>query len=593
MPGRAVAVITDDRIISMLTVKALRDSGLTAEIFRSTDPDLPNQLANFGARAAIVRGQLADSDAIALMESLRRIPAVKNIRYIVLSNTTDRASEYIGAGASAFVPIPFASDQLIQSVNEVLRRFSTVLYVDDSRSQHLIVVPHLRDAGYDVLQAYDGVEALEIVDKHQEVDLVLSDVDMPNKDGITLCGEIKEDPKLCRLPVILLTGREDEQTVGAAFSAGADDYLMKPVVLPELLARLERLLKPATDRRPERILVAASSSHEVATITKGLAAHGLQGHPVSDTSTAQQLLENGRYDLAIIDYDPPRIDAVTLVRALRNHPHLRDFPVIMTSATVPLAEQIKMRSAGTQSFLVKPFPPERLLAEVERILANVRHRRQVAAMRDYLSDAAIEAIERRTAGDDGETRADVRFLTVVFIDIVGFTTLCESMNPHAVVRFLNTFFDDAVGIIDAHDGQIDKFIGDCIMAVFRREQHGAMRAVRCCQEIIEALPRLAEHTGINAQVRVGINSGPMVMGDIGSRHHRRDFTVIGDNVNVAARLQTQAEPNGIMISQATMRELPESFPVEFVGELAVRGRRDPVLSYRVIPPEPEAVVKPA
>jgi adenylate cyclase len=203
-------------------------------------------------------------------------------------------------------------------------------------------------------------------------------------------------------------------------------------------------------------------------------------------------------------------------------------------------------------------------------------------MRGYLSEGAIEAIERRTATSNAEPRAEATFRSILFLDIVGFTTLCESMAPLDVVRFLNTFFDEVVATLTRHGASIDKFIGDCVMALFPSEQAGAERAVLAALEIIDQLPLLRDRTGVDVHVRIGINAGTMVMGDIGSTHHRRDFTVIGDHVNVAARLQAMAGVDEVYVSEVVARQVPEQgFRRDGVGSLAVKGRREPVKAFRV------------
>jgi len=275
------------------------------------------------------------------------------------------------------------------------------------------------------------------------------------------------------------------------------------------------------------------------------------------------------------------MDGVTLARRLREAPATRDLSIIVTSDSGALGEQVRIRSVGPQSVLVKPFLPERLLAEVERTLANVRHQRQVEAMRGYLSEGAIEAIERRSSQGAVEPRAEATFRTILFLDIVGFTTLCETMSPLAVVRFLNAFFDEVVATLTRHGGQIDKFIGDCVMALFDREQAGSRRAVAAALEIVEGLPALRARLGIDVHVRIGINAGAMVIGDIGSTQARRDFTVIGDNVNVASRLQSSAGVDEVYVSETVADQLGGEVELVGVGQLSVKGRREPVRSYRV------------
>jgi adenylate cyclase len=580
MMRQKVALLTDDRIVSLLASRALADD-FDMQVFQTTAEGFADAIAAFEPALVFLRDVLASGSALDALQALRAKPTLTGTRFAILSNAGESADPYLAGGAAAFVTLPFTAEHLRETAVRVAKGKRTILYVEDSRALHRLVVPPLQEEGYEVIETFDGHEALEQLEVGAQVDLILSDIDMPGMDGLGLCAAVKRDPRFRRIPFVLLTAREGEEAVLAGFGAGADDYLMKPVVVPEMLARVQRFLGERSEQRDERVLVVDPDPSAARVVERGLLTHSLGCDLVEDAESARALLETGRYALAIIDCRLAPIDGVALVRQLRDGVRTRDLPVIMTSETDSLGEQIRVRSVGPQSFVVKPYPPDRLLAEVERTLANARHKRQVAAMRGYLSEGAIEAIERRTSVGDEEPRAEATFRTIFFLDIVGFTTLCESMAPLAVVRFLNAFFDEVVPVLTRHGGSIDKFIGDCVMALFPRERSGPQRSVTAALEIIQRLPVLRTATGIDVHVRVGINAGPIVIGDIGSTHHRRDFTVIGDHVNVAARLQTNAGVDEVYVSEAVATQLSGDFVVTPVGELPVKGRREPVRAFSV------------
>jgi DNA-binding response OmpR family regulator len=592
MVRQRVALLTDDRIVSLLASRALADD-FDVQVFQTTTAGVSEAIVSFAPTLVFLRDVLASGSALDVLQDLRAQPRLADTRFVILSNGGESAEPYLVGGAAAFVTLPFTAEHLRETAVRVAKGKRTILYVEDSRALHRLVVPPLQEEGYEVIEAFDGHEALEQLEHGAQVDLILSDIDMPGMDGLGLCAAVKRDPRFRRIPFVLLTAREGDEAVLAGFSAGADDYLMKPVVVPEMLARVQRFLGERSEQREERVLVVDPDPSAARVVERGLLTHSLGCDLAEDADAARALLETGRYALAIIDCRLAPIDGVALVRQLRDGARTRDLPVIMTSETDSLGEQIRVRSVGPQSFVVKPYPPDRLLAEVERTLANARHKRQVAAMRGYLSEGAIEAIERRTSAGDDEPRAEATFRTIFFLDIVGFTTLCERMAPLAVVRFLNAFFDEVVPVLTRHGGSIDKFVGDCVMALFPRERSGPQRAVTAALEILQRLPVLRTATGIDVHVRVGINAGPVVIGDIGSTHHRRDFTVIGDHVNVAARLQSNAGVDEVYVSDAVAKHLSGEFALTPVGEMPVKGRREPVSAYSVrsdgpIPPSAPA-----
>ena len=175
--------------------------------------------------------------------------------------------------------------------------------------------------------------------------------------------------------------------------------------------------------------------------------------------------------------------------------------------------------------------------------------------------------------------------TVAFIDICSFTSISENEPPDRVVQLLNSYFDVMVKEIIAQGGHIDKFIGDAIMAVFRGEYH-LDRAIDACIAVrtqIEKLPALYEHVSFKPKVSIGINSGEMISGNIGSASLRRlDYTVIGDTVNVAQRLQAAATHNQIIINEAAYQKVKQSFNCQSVGEVILKNKSVPMMIYEVM-----------
>ena len=154
-----------------------------------------------------------------------------------------------------------------------------------------------------------------------------------------------------------------------------------------------------------------------------------------------------------------------------------------------------------------------------------------------------------------------------------------------VVHILNSYFDVMVKEILANGGFIDKFIGDAIMAVFREEHH-LKRAIEACLAVraqIDKLPALTEDVNFKPSVTIGLNSGEMISGNIGSESLRRlDYTVIGDIVNTAQRVQSAAKPGQILIDDTVYHRVKDSFKCEKVGEVKLKNKSAPKLVWEVI-----------
>jgi adenylate cyclase len=177
--------------------------------------------------------------------------------------------------------------------------------------------------------------------------------------------------------------------------------------------------------------------------------------------------------------------------------------------------------------------------------------------------------------------------TVVFADIVGFTPMAEKMSAKEVAQLLNEYFSRMADVILEFDGTLDKFIGDCIMAVFGapypQEDH-AVRAVKVALEMRKRLLELNEERGnLNPiQMRTGINSGRVVSGPIGSSK-RKEITVLGDTVNIASRIESNVAKAGqVVISQRTAELVEGVFVVRDLGTFALKGKENEVRVLEVL-----------
>lgn len=200
----------------------------------------------------------------------------------------------------------------------------------------------------------------------------------------------------------------------------------------------------------------------------------------------------------------------------------------------------------------------------------------------YVSPAMTEELLRNP--EIVQLGGQRRHLTVLFADIQGFTSLAEKLDPNQVVEILNLFFTQMVDLVFEHQGTLDKFLGDGLMAFFGAPlpvPQAATQAVNCALAMQHRLKEMQTQGATPIRgLRIGVNTGEAVVGNIGS-HKRMDFTVIGDTVNVAARLLEVAREQeaAIVIGEATYRELKGSFPLRPGPALVLRGRREATQSY--------------
>jgi adenylate cyclase len=192
----------------------------------------------------------------------------------------------------------------------------------------------------------------------------------------------------------------------------------------------------------------------------------------------------------------------------------------------------------------------------------------------YHSPAVVNRILEGSDEAEAPFIAQERDLSVLFADIVGFTTLAEGLQPAEVARLLNSYLGSMSDVIFVHEGTLDKFIGDAILAVFGApldQPDHALRAVQTAQQMRKVLRRLNQEKGRPLEIRISINSGLALAGDMGSPT-RREYTVLGDVVNTASRLQSVAGPGEIIISRATFDRLNGQVAAQSRGRVGLRGR---------------------
>jgi adenylate cyclase len=343
-----------------------------------------------------------------------------------------------------------------------------ILVVDDEADLELLVKQKfrrkIRENIYEFVFAQNGEEALIKVQEHPDLDIILSDINMPVMDGLTLLSRLPEANPMVKAVVVSAYG--DMQNIRTAMNRGAFDFVMKPVDFDDLDLTMEKTI--------------------------------LHVRQLQDT-----------------------------IRAIK------------------------------ENNILKMYVDE-------NVLNFMTHQEfEGSLMKNDLVDA-----------------------TVMFIDVCGFTAITEQVPPNTVVKLLNGLFDKIVKEIIAQGGHVDKFMGDAVMAVFRGDYH-LDRAIDAALAVKEQLKDEEELQAgdkmYNPEISVGINSGEMVSGNIGSVSLKRlDYTVIGDAVNLSQRLQSAAKAGQIVITEETYEKAKESFKCEKIGEVTLKNKSKPVTIYEVI-----------
>jgi adenylate cyclase len=262
-----------------------------------------------------------------------------------------------------------------------------------------------------------------------------------------------------------------------------------------------------------------------------------------------------------------------------------------------IAQPIRRTSAGTSAIAsldfdhIAPLPPSRI-KEIDDLATSFNAMLVGLKSFDrYVPDALVKRLIRENRVGAG---TEERELTVMFTDIAGFTAACDGMSPSEVAAFINQHLALVSGCIERENGTIDKYIGDAVMAFWGAPdvvEDAPMRAARAAIAIRHELAADNEKrrsAGLApVRMRIGIHTGPLIVGDIGAPN-RLNYTVVGDVVNVAQRLEglgKEIAPDAesiVLISDATLAGLDDSFEIVHIGRRRVTGKQEPIDVYRLV-----------
>lgn len=300
----------------------------------------------------------------------------------------------------------------------------------------------------------------------------------------------------------------------------------------------------------------------------------------------EKIHQNPDIEIVMSDINMPGMDGLTLLTKLgESNPLVK---TVMVSAYGDMGNIRKAMNRGAFDFITKPVDFEDLELTMEK---TVQHVKQVRETLKAIKENNILKmyVDENVLNFMGSREFEVSIManetleaTVAFIDICSFTSISEKEPPDTVVSLLNRYFDLMATEIIRQKGIIDKFIGDCVMAVFKGPFH-TDRAIEASLAIRNKIEDLPESAGFRPKVSIGINSGEMISGNIGSITLRRlDYTVIGDTVNTAQRLQNAASAGQIVISEASWAKVKDSFNCKLIGPASLKNKAVPVMIYEVL-----------
>ena len=403
---------------------------------------------------------------------------------------------------------------------------------------------------------------------------------------------------------------------------GYAELLLEDVssLFPQLQASLQRVLKAvasATDGSVRsvddgsdvdlsaeitgRILAVDDSADNRELLSRYLSKAGHEVLTASSGEEALELLETSAVDLVLLDLIMPGMDGGEVLTRIKENPAWRALSVIVISGRQDMDGIIECIEAGADDYLFKPFNRVLLHARIKAGLERKgwhdreeQYREQLerseqfirATFGRYVSDEIVKNLLEEPEGL--KLGGDLREVTMLMSDIRQFSTICENLPPEQVMRMLNNYLGTMSEIIMSHQGTIDEFIGDAILAIFGApisRVDDADRAVRCALEMQQGMidiNRDNSREGLpEISMGIGVNTGAVIAGNIGSEK-RSKYGVVGHHVNLTARIEAQTAGGDVLISRSTLDKLGIIVELGQEVQVTVKGINEPVSMYQVL-----------
>jgi adenylate cyclase len=369
----------------------------------------------------------------------------------------------------------------------------------------------------------------------------------------------------------------------------------------------------AVQAHPSSVLVVDDNEVNRDILCALLEADGHKTAVAENGRLAVELIKAKPFDLVLLDVMMPEMNGYQVLEHLKSDSSLHDIPVIVLSALDEIGSAVRCIELGAEDYLPKPFEPTLLRARIGACLEKKRLRDREARLRNELEEwnklleqrveEQVTQLERLgrlkrffspqlaelivAGGAEDPLKTHRREVTVVFLDLRGFTAFAETAEPEEVMSVLREYHAEMGQLILEHEGTLERFTGDGMMIFFNDPvpvANPAERAIRMALAMREQVRQLTakwRKVGYELGFGVGIAQGYATIGGIGFEG-RWDYGAIGTVTNLASRLCGEARPGQILISQRLLATVETLVEVEPVGELTLKGFHRAVTAYNVV-----------
>ena len=357
---------------------------------------------------------------------------------------------------------------------------------------------------------------------------------------------------------------------------------------------------------PNKILIVDDEPFNLDLLEQELSEQDYTIERANDGEEALQKVESFLPDVILLDYMMPKLNGIEVVKRLRQDERYKLIPVILVTAKGSLEDKVRGLDAGADDYVVKPFDSFELLARVrsmirikqlhdsleelnrslaEKVTQQVAEIERMGRLKRYLSPQVAESVLKRD--DDSLFKTHRREITVVFLDLRGFTAFSDSAEPEEIMELLRNYHAEMGKLIFKFDGTLERFAGDGIMIFFNDpiscEDH-TERAVHMAVEMRSKAQELRAgwlKRGYDLDLGIGLASSYATMGNIGFEG-RMDYGAVGNVTNLASRLCDEAKGGQIVTNQKTLSKVEQLVEAESLQELQLKGFARPVAAFNIV-----------
>ena len=481
-------------------------------------------------------------------------------------------------GVNSILTAPFSDSKILSLFKRAFSLPKQCLFVSSSTQEEFIAA--LQSMGYDLQHVTLAQEALED-ESYNAPDFIIVEYNLSDMSATEFVVQAKESDRLKNVPIMIAYNGREAGEIEDILKAGINDVILSPFASAQNIKRIQdKFPLPPRGRRLRALVVDDSPTIRdlIASMFKELdyqvetAENGFEGY---------KAVQRIKPDIITSDYDMPVLNGWEFCTEVRDHEEYKDIPIIMITTRATEMDLKKGEILGVSAYLAKPFAKDTLKAAVETAIATARNKKEQETIAKFVAADTLNAVSSMVDEHQDAGMGESKHITVLFSDICAFSSKCERFSARKIINLLNTYFDLMVEVLSENNAIIDKFIGDAIVARFDSGDPAsdALDAVRGAWGMCRELERFNLDSFEEVQSRIGINSGEVILGNLGCQKHRLEYAMIGDNVNIGQRLESSAPKQGVMISESTYNLIKDHILVGERQEIEVKGKSEKVAAY--------------